>query len=95
MNIKSIIGFMSCKGGVGKSTISVNLAVTLAYFLNKKVGLLDADLYGPNHPRLLGVYDTYNFDLNNKFLQPISKYKLSSMSFGFMSLFLKAAFAAS
>ena len=83
MNIKSIIGVMSCKGGVGKSTISVNLAVTLANFFNKKVGLLDADLYGPNHPRLLGVYDAYDLDLNNKFLQPVVKYKLRSMSFGY------------
>jgi ATP-binding protein involved in chromosome partitioning len=83
MTIKSIIGVMSCKGGVGKSTIAVNLAVTLARFLNKKVGLFDADLYGPNHPRLLGVCDTYEFDLNNKFLHPVFKYSLSSMSFGY------------
>lgn len=83
MNIESIIGIMSCKGGVGKSTIAVNLAATMSNFLNKKVGLLDADLYGPNHPRLLGINDSYIFDLNNKFLKPFYKYKLYSMSFGY------------
>lgn len=83
MNIKSIVGVMSCKGGVGKSTIAVNLAITLSNFLGKKVGLLDADLYGPNHPRLLGIHEKYDFSLNNKFLTPIDKYNLSSMSFGY------------
>ncbi|HIH2763750.1 MAG TPA: P-loop NTPase [Candidatus Azoamicus sp.] len=83
MSIKSIVGVMSCKGGVGKSTIAVNLAITLSNFCDKKIGLLDADLYGPNHPRLLGIYDTYNFDLSSKFLTPIYKYKIASMSFGY------------
>jgi ATP-binding protein involved in chromosome partitioning len=87
MKIKSIIGVMSCKGGVGKSTLSVNLAVTLSSFLNKKVGLLDADLYGPNHSRLLGVDYKNNFDLNDCFFKPIYKYNVYSMSFGY---FLKS-----
>ena len=86
MKIKSIIGIMSCKGGVGKSTLSVNIAVTLSSFLNKKVGLLDADIYGPNHARLLGISDFLDSDFNNGFLKPFLKYNLYSMSF---SYFLK------
>jgi len=83
MNIKSIIGIMACKGGVGKSSIAVNLAVASSIFLNKKVGLLDVDLHGPNHPRLLGVYKKYCFNLDKGFLKPIYKYGLKSMSFGY------------
>ena len=56
MNIKTCFGISSCKGGVGKSTISCNVAVTLAN-QGYKVGLLDADIYGPSVPTLLGIGD--------------------------------------
>lgn len=83
MSIKSIIGIMSCKGGVGKSSIAINLAVASSIFLNKRIGLLDVDLHGPNHPRLLGITEEYNFNLNKGFFKPIYKYGLYSMSFGY------------
>ena len=54
--IKTIVAVGSGKGGVGKSTVSVNLAVGLAQY-GAKVGLLDADIYGPNIPTLMGVQD--------------------------------------
>ena len=53
--IKNIIVVGSGKGGVGKSTVSVNLAVSLAK-KNLKIGLLDADIYGPSIPKMLGIH---------------------------------------
>ena len=51
MNIKTCFGISSCKGGVGKSTVACNIAITLAN-QGYKVGLLDADIYGPSVPTL-------------------------------------------
>lgn len=84
-NIKFIIGVVSCKGGVGKSTIAINLAVAFSFLLNKKVGLLDADIYGPNHSRLLGISDNEFscISKSDKFFTPIFKHGLFSMSFGY------------
>ena len=52
--MKNIIAISSCKGGVGKSTVALNLAHSFSRFLNKKVGLFDSDIYGPSIPFLIG-----------------------------------------
>jgi ATP-binding protein involved in chromosome partitioning len=83
MNINNIIGIMSCKGGVGKSTLSFALAFVLANFYKKKVGLLDADINGPNHSRLLDIKEDIKIVLNNDKFIPINKYGIKSMSMGY------------
>ena len=65
--IKNIVVVASGKGGVGKSTISVNLATSLAK-KKIKVGLLDADIYGPSIPKMLGITDKPNVSKNKKIL---------------------------
>lgn len=79
--IKSIIAVASGKGGVGKSTTSVNLAVALAKS-GQRVGILDADIYGPSMPRLLGVSDKPT--VNGKILSPLEAYGVKVMSMGFL-----------
>jgi ATP-binding protein involved in chromosome partitioning len=79
--VSAIIAVASGKGGVGKSTVAVNLALGLSA-LGLKVGLLDADIYGPSVPRLLGIKDKPKSD--GKKLQPISKFGLKTMSIGFL-----------
>lgn len=78
--VKNFIMVSSGKGGVGKSTTSVNLAVALA-MQGKKVGLLDADIYGPNIPRMLGIEGIKPEVVGNKVL-PIKAYGLEVMSMG-------------
>ena len=78
--IKNFLMVSSGKGGVGKSTTSVNIAIALAQ-QGKKVGLLDADIYGPNIPRMLGVADVKPEVNGNKVL-PIKAYGLEMMSMG-------------
>ena len=75
------IAVASGKGGVGKSTVSVNLAVAMAQ-LGYKVGLLDADIYGPSIPLMLGVTSKPEYD--GKKLSPIVKYGVHLMSLGFL-----------
>jgi ATP-binding protein involved in chromosome partitioning len=79
--VTHIIAVASGKGGVGKSTVAVNLALGLSR-LGLKVGLLDADVYGPSVPRLLDI--RHKPDTDGKKLKPIEKYGLKSMSIGFL-----------
>src|SRR5579863_5855288 len=79
--VASIIAVASGKGGVGKSTIAVNLALGLSR-LGLKVGLLDADIYGPSLPRLLDI--RHKPESDGKKLKPIEKYGLKTMSIGFL-----------
>ena len=78
--VKNFLMVSSGKGGVGKSTTSVNIAIALAA-QGKKVGLLDADIYGPNIPRMMGVADVKPEVNGNKVL-PIKAYGIEMMSMG-------------
>jgi ATP-binding protein involved in chromosome partitioning len=79
--VTSVIAVASGKGGVGKSTVAVNLALGLAK-LGLKVGLLDADIYGPSVPRLLNI--THKPETDGHKLQPIEKLGIKAMSIGFL-----------
>ncbi len=84
-NVKNIIAVSSGKGGVGKSTISSNLAVALAA-LGYKVGLLDADIHGPSIPKMFGVEDAHPeiIEIEGKHtIIPIEKYGVKLLSIGF------------
>ena len=78
--IKNFVMVSSGKGGVGKSTTSVNLAVAAAQ-QGKKVGLLDADIYGPNIPRMMGLVGQQPLIEGNKAV-PLEKYGIQVMSMG-------------
>lgn len=81
-NVKHIIAIASGKGGVGKSTTAVNLALALVA-KGLKVGLFDADIYGPSTPRMLGIKSKPVLR-DDKKLEPIIAYGLSVMSIGFL-----------
>lgn len=78
--VKNFVMVSSGKGGVGKSTTSVNLAVALA-MQGKKVGLLDADIYGPNIPRMVGMENEKPETIGNKVI-PFNVYGIEMMSMG-------------
>lgn len=82
-NVKNIIAVSSGKGGVGKSTVSVNLALALSTN-GARVGMLDADIYGPSLPLMLGERNTKAVSADGKFLQPIHAHGIFCNSIGFL-----------
>ena len=81
-NVKNIIAVASGKGGVGKSTTAVNLALALAAE-GATVGLLDADIYGPSQPMMMGV-DARPESEDGKTMEPLENYGVQVMSIGFL-----------
>ena len=84
-DVKNIIAVSSGKGGVGKSTVSANLAISLAR-LGYKVGLLDADIFGPSMPKMFKVEDARPYAVEKdgrKLIEPIEKYGVKLLSIGF------------
>ncbi len=80
-NVKNLVLVASGKGGVGKSTVAVNLALALSK-LGKRTGLLDADIYGPSIPTMLGPSEKPRTD--GKRILPIEKFGLKLMSMGYL-----------
>src|ERR1700741_2238782 len=78
--VKNVVAVASGKGGVGKSTVATNLALALQA-LGRRVGLLDADIYGPSIPIMMGVNETW--ENPNAREWPVEKYGLKLMSMGF------------
>ena len=83
--VKNIIAVSSGKGGVGKSTVSANLAIALAR-LGYKVGLLDTDIFGPSIPKMFGVEDVRPYGVEKdgrQLIEPVEKYGVRLLSIGF------------
>lgn len=80
--VAKVIAISSAKGGVGKSTLAVNLALSFAR-LGKRTGLLDADLFGPSVPRLMNLTGEPRLSENGK-LVPMVNYGVKSMSIGYL-----------
>ena len=80
--VKNLIAVGSGKGGVGKTTVSVNLAISLAK-QGFKTGLLDADVYGPNVPLMMGINEAPR--ANGERIIPLASYGVSLMSMGFLN----------
>lgn len=81
-DVKAVIAVASGKGGVGKSTLAVNLTFALAG-LGRKVGLLDADIYGPSVPRLVGMKDARP-EIENRRIRPLFAHGIATMSMGYL-----------
>jgi ATP-binding protein involved in chromosome partitioning len=80
--VKNVIAIASGKGGVGKSTTSVNVAVALSQ-TGARVGLMDADIYGPNLPLMMGLKDRPELSGNHGAIDPIVRYGIKLVSIGF------------
>src|SRR6056297_1082969 len=80
--VKNIIAVASGKGGVGKSTVAVNIAAALAK-RGEKVGLMDTDIYGPSIPTMLNIHDRPNITTQKKLI-PHEKYGIKLVSMGFL-----------
>ncbi|OYX31608.1 MAG: sodium:proton antiporter [Caulobacterales bacterium 32-69-10] len=81
-HVKQVLAVSSAKGGVGKSTVAVNLAVALAR-LGLRIGLLDADVYGPSAPKMLGIDDGPQTNADKK-LVPLEAWGIKAISIGFL-----------
>ena len=80
--IKNIIAIASGKGGVGKSTVTANLAGSLSK-MGLKVGILDADIYGPSQPQIMGAYEKPEM-LESKKMKPVVRHGIETMSIGYL-----------
>ncbi len=83
--VKNIIAVSSGKGGVGKSTVAANLAIAMAR-MGYKVGLLDADIFGPSMPKMFGVEDVRPYAVTvdgRDLIEPVEKYGVKMLSIGF------------
>jgi ATP-binding protein involved in chromosome partitioning len=81
--VKNIIAVASGKGGVGKSTTAVNLALALAQE-GASVGILDADIYGPSQPQMLGLQGQQPESVDQQSMEPLEAFGVQAMSIGFM-----------
>jgi ATP-binding protein involved in chromosome partitioning len=81
--VRNIVAVASGKGGVGKSTVAVNFALALARE-GARVGLLDADIYGPSQPRMLGLLGRRPETKDGKLLEPLVAHGIEAMSIGFL-----------
>jgi ATP-binding protein involved in chromosome partitioning len=81
--VKNIVAVASGKGGVGKSTVAVNLALAWAAG-GAQVGILDADIYGPSQPLMLGLTGQHPSSADGKHIKPLQAHGLSAMSIGFL-----------
>ncbi len=81
--VKNIIAVSSGKGGVGKSTVASNLAISLLQ-QGQKVGLLDADIYGPSQPRMMGAINQKPEITKDNKIKPIERHGIKIMSMGFL-----------
>ncbi len=81
--VRNLIAVASAKGGVGKSTVAANLALGLSA-LGARVGLLDADIYGPSQPAMFGVAAGVRPDSDGKRIEPLTRHGIALMSIGFL-----------
>lgn len=86
--VKNIIAVSSCKGGVGKSTVAVNLAYAISsMYMDYSVGIFDADLYGPSLPTMISPENTQLFqdEHDPTMIAPIEFSGVKAMSYGFVA----------